>query len=480
MSEPGVLTAIAAHVVKSRPTNCHATKEADVNRASVEPSEVRQDLFAELIAEEEAAAAAASAAPIVEGRPAPLAKEIARKNIEQGSYVIFFPRGQKGTKQSGWDELATRDMNVVEQMTANDPYLNVGLVGKPDGNWYFDDDDNVLTEYENQFGKIPTRRNRSVSGGTHLIFRQNDLSRQMGNIAGKNENGEETWSARVHNKYIVAAGSSAHPNNDTSLPQKFYEVVDDVQPIEAPSILHRVLESKARCKSHEGSTSPKSSVAGIIVEGGRNNWLAAQAGGLRNRGLSFEILFAALQELNEKHCSPPLSKNEVKQLRNRIASIPAGTAYDVPMGAQSAPRPLKWPRDEKMLVDDFDEYTETSIPAFDSTVIKGVYKDIVDELTRGTTLEPQYIYSIAKTLVGAKMAGKVVFADLDVVPLNYLTLCGPTGAGKGEAWRRMLTVMKALPNQFHARLVVIADELQRRRENYQLRRFRCRVEGCLL
>lgn len=450
VSEPGVLTAIAAHVVTSGPKNCHATTEAVAERASVERSEVRQDPFAELIAEEEAAAsaqAAASAAPIIDGRPAPLAKEIARKNIEQGSYVIFFPRGQKGTKQSGWQELATRDMNVVKELTAHDPYSNVGLVGKPDGNWYFDDDDNVLMEYENQFGKIPTRRSRSVSGGTHLTFRQNDLSRGMGNISGKDENGGETWSARVHNKYIVAAGSSAHPNDEPSLPQKFYEILDEVQPAEAPEAFITFLKTKHAANPKKSA--PTAEVAGAVVEGGRNNFLAAQAAALRNRGLSLQALLVALLDLNNKYCSPPLAKSEVDAVAQSFAKYEAGTAYDVPMSmTASTPTPKIGALEivgEPLSSDDFNEFSEESIPKFNRSVIKGIYKEIVDELILATTLEPQYIYAIAKTLVGAKMAGRVTLADLDVVPLNYLTLCGPTGAGKGEAWRRMLTVMKAKP-----------------------------------
>ena len=73
------------------------------------------------------------------------------------------------------------------------------------------------------------------SGGTHLYFKHNDASRAMGNISGKGANGEETWSARVNNRYVIAPGSVAHPNNDASQALAQYRVIDRSPVIEAPS-----------------------------------------------------------------------------------------------------------------------------------------------------------------------------------------------------------------------------------------------------
>jgi hypothetical protein len=81
------------------------------------------------------------------------------------------------------------------------------------------------------------------------------------------------------------------------------------------------------------------------------------------------------------------------------------------------------------------------IPPFDPSVINGIYKRFVDVATHGTTLAPQFIYSIAKNIVGAKMAGKVRFEDLDVEPRFYTALIGETGSGKGEAWRRVFQIL---------------------------------------
>jgi hypothetical protein len=81
------------------------------------------------------------------------------------------------------------------------------------------------------------------------------------------------------------------------------------------------------------------------------------------------------------------------------------------------------------------------IPPFDPSVVNGIYKKFVDVATRGTTLAPQFVYAIAKTVVGARMAGKVKFENLDVEPRFYTALIGETGSGKGESWRRVFQIL---------------------------------------
>jgi hypothetical protein len=75
--------------------------------------------------------------------------------------------------------------------------------------------------------------------------------------------------------------------------------------------------------------------------------------------------------------------------------------------------------------------------------MRGIYREIVEATIQGTTLVPQFVYSIAKTIVGSKMAGHVEFEDLAAEPLEYLALCGAKGSGKGEAWRRVLAILEA-------------------------------------
>ena len=84
-----------------------------------------------------------------------------------------------------------------------------------------------------------------------------------------------------------------------------------------------------------------------------------------------------------------------------------------------------------------------TIPAFEPHWVTGIYKNFVEVMTRGTTLAPQFSFLAAKVVVGAKMAGKVKFENLDVEPRYYGAAIGETGSGKGEAWRRMMQILNA-------------------------------------
>lgn len=84
---------------------------------------------------------------------------------------------------------------------------------------------------------------------------------------------------------------------------------------------------------------------------------------------------------------------------------------------------------------------EDIIPPFDPSVINGIFAEIVELVTRDTTLVPQFVYANAKTIIGIKICGKVKFANLDAEPRLYTALIGETGSGKGESWRRLMDVL---------------------------------------
>jgi RepB DNA-primase from phage plasmid len=98
-----------------------------------------------------------------------------------------------------------------------------------------------------------------------------------------------------------------------------------------------------------------------------------------------------------------------------------------------------------------DENFEAAIPPFDATVINGIYAKFVELITRGTTLQPQFAYVIAKTIVGLKMAGKVKFDTIDIEPRLYAALIGETGSGKGEAYRRARKIIQPDGGLFDAK-----------------------------
>lgn len=260
--------------------------------------------------------------PSVGVTPQPDFKAIAEKMIALGGHVHPVRTGEKALTVPGWQNLATRDLAVAAKWVAEDPHANCAVVGKPDGLWLFDDDEGVLAEYESTHGPINTYRVRSVSGGTHLYFKQNDASRAMGNIGGKDEHGKETWSARVNNRYVIAPGSVAHPNNDPSQPLTQYRVIARCSVTEAPHDFIEFLKGKAGKATATSETPGVSRTEGIITpvaEGGRNNFLTSVGGSLRRAGCEYEQILAVLQRKNEERCSPPLLNAEVEAIARSIS-----------------------------------------------------------------------------------------------------------------------------------------------------------------
>ncbi|BFG72107.1 hypothetical protein PTKU46_01400 [Paraburkholderia terrae] len=63
-----------------------------------------------------------------------------------------------------------------------------------------------------------------------------------------------------------------------------------------------------------------------IAEGGRNNALASLAGTLHHRGVSAEVLSAALHAENRTRCVPPLPDSEIEAIVRSVSKYPLGRA----------------------------------------------------------------------------------------------------------------------------------------------------------
>lgn len=368
-----------------------------------------------------------------------MAEAIARKFIGMGAHVIFFPRGTKACKMNGWEVSATNDIEAALDWAAQDPYGNVGLVGKQDGIWGLDDDAGLVVEYEKTNGIIQTYGTRTVSGGRHFIFRQSAASWEMGNISIKDEQNRELLSARIDNRYVVAAGSWAYPNNDESQPLTQYTAINPAASItEAPQSLLDFIKAKdAEWKAKKSKSCTPNAEGVQVHEGGRNNYLTSRGGKLREAGASYESILLELTRMNEDDCVPPLSSEEVEAVARSVSKYKEGPP---PLELNQNGVPLLVASDASFQAT-LREETVDPIPSFDPSVINGIYKRFVEIATRGTTMAPQFVYAIAKTVVGARMAGKVRFENLDVEPRFYTALIGETGSGKGEAWRRVFQIL---------------------------------------
>jgi hypothetical protein len=369
----------------------------------------------------------------------PTAYQIAEKYIKLGGYVWFAPRGAKGCTETGWQNLATRDL-ATAKAAAGDGCKNVMLVGKRDGIWALDvDDPTILEDYEKIHGRIPSRRHRSVSGGLHLIFLPSEAAWQMGNTEEANDD-DELFSVRVDNRYVLLPGSVAYPDNDTKNPLTFYEATDQSPLTEIPLELIEFLKARISARNKvTGNKGVDASLSGPkIPHGSHDNMLFKIGCKLRQIGLEEDGITNQLVEICEKRCEnygsdyQDMCRNKARQ----ACKYPPGT--DAQLIISGSIPPLTASVNEPKTLDLSEE-----IPAFDPSVITGIYGEIVELITRGTTLDPQFAFLAAKVVIGAKMAGRVQFENLDAEPRYYGAAIAETGAGKGEAWRRMEQILNA-------------------------------------
>ncbi len=251
------------------------------------------------------------------------------------------------------------------------------------------------------------------------------------------------FSIRVDGEQCVSPGS-VHPRT-----RKQYKVISSGV-IGVPSAQEIAFWNSERTEKKAPSAAPTRERR-LLKHGQMHGAYVAEAGRLWNRGYEAEDVAEMTVRWTVANSEDSVDEDKVRKEALNVTTIykrgeapeTAALVLNQTATSQTKAGPLETTGERLSHDTDDDTYSEASIPQFDPSLMKGIYKEIVDELTRGTTLAPQFIYAIAKAIVGTLMAGKVKFEDLDVEPLTYLALCGPTGSGKGEAWRRMLKLLTA-------------------------------------
>jgi hypothetical protein len=247
-----------------------------------------------------------------------------------------------------------------------------------------------------------------------------------------NASGKHIGEIKSIGGYILAAGS-IHPDGPT------YTVIDDSNVANAPVELVDELVKNAPTKS-----SVDASVNGPKIPRGQHDTeLHRIAGKLRHLELEEEAIYTALVEICQKRCEN-FGTDYLEMCRKHAHNIckhavPTELTFtiggklpeDTVAAKPSAPSYIS--SDAKPAE---AESAEDNIPDFDRSVITGFFKKVVDLVCQGTTIPPQFAYLAAKVFVGARMAGKVTFENLDADSSYYGAAIAETGTGKGLAWRR--------------------------------------------
>jgi hypothetical protein len=231
---------------------------------------------------------------------------------EYGIPVMPVEPRDKKTVLKDWPQRATTDPVQIAEWDKENPNYNSGAVGREKGFWIFDADrfislsGQIERETKHHLDSIDTLRVQSSEGKMHLYFKHNARSESLGNFSVDDEKGE-IFSVRARNAYVVGPGS-IHPQTGLA-----YEIIakptfGDI-PV-APDWLMDWLE-----KSKRFSTKQKAKIASDdeaqIPEGGRDEFLFAEACKLRDAKVSAKVALVALKAINTNRCVPPMAESDI-------------------------------------------------------------------------------------------------------------------------------------------------------------------------
>jgi hypothetical protein len=364
----------------------------------------------------------------------------------------------------GWQDKGSTDFVQIDRWAKQYPGCNFGSIAKAViGGFYALETDSPAphAEFQKETGgrfdaKLLTK---SGEGRAHWWLRHTSESIALGNIG---QLGGDGFSLRLHNEQCVSPGS-IHPERKTQ-----YANILNGAPEPASDKLIAWLKSK---KKNAKIEEPKRDENGKIPFGMIHNFLLTELGRLRGRGYSIEGAEAALLAFSEEQCEVH-DPDHIHQMVMSTGNWKTGNPMEgvvLSGGKLAGSNPAS--TQSESVTEGFDEkkskyvraitieeYTKMVditrlyhpldegskkivIPPFDPFVMTGLAKDMTELLVRGTTLLPQFVYGIAKTVITARMAGNVILEGVSAEPTRYFTTIGETGTGKGEAWRRMLQIL---------------------------------------
>jgi putative DNA primase/helicase len=152
---------------------------------------------------------------------------LARKMAEHGVAVIPVPPKEKGCKLLDWPQLATTDINQINNWAETEPDGNYGCVCTPESVVVLDaDNPGLRSQIERTTGRdFPDTLTVRSSKGYHYYFKQTDRSRAVGN-----RNVADLFDLQSNRKYVVGAGS-IHPSGAE------YTVINSVDIVPMPDWL---------------------------------------------------------------------------------------------------------------------------------------------------------------------------------------------------------------------------------------------------
>ena len=171
------------------------------------------------------------------------AKTVARHNIR----IIPVPPREKGCKLADWPELATSDVEQIQQWEQEQPDGNYGVVCTPDTIVVLDADNPGLRSHiERQTNRdFPNTLSVGSSKGYHYYFLQTDRTRAIGNrkVGGM-------FDLQSDRKYVVGP-ASVHPSG------KRYTILNNTDIVPMPDWLAEYLDKASTPRKAKKKDTPE-------------------------------------------------------------------------------------------------------------------------------------------------------------------------------------------------------------------------------
>ena len=359
--------------------------------------------------------------------------QAAQEHAKLGIPIALLPGRQKGATSIGWQDTATTALEEISRRAASNPTMtNYALVAKaePGGFLFLDDDGGFRALFEAAgYTMLPTRKNQSCSGNFHYIYKHSEKSLQFQKEIGKsyisvlNPNGNELFSLRMNNAYVVGPGSQALNHSGVmgaytvAYPGEIIAIPDD--------LLDFAIESYNRVEKKTATDDEQP-----IFEGSRNSSLASILGKARqNLKLSKEELYALGCSINSKRCQPPLSETEVRTIAYSVGGYAiAPPAPPVRIGGKEigAVDHTQPTRPEQIEV---PKLNKPNYPVFPDWVMHGtsIYEGFVKPVCDQNSRIPYFMFLPAAALMMNYLGTKVKVENRSLIPSFFLVLIGEKG-----------------------------------------------------
>ena len=333
--------------------------------------------------------------------------EIALAHIARGHRVHpLTPKTKVPLTPHGWID-ASGDEGQVSEWWTKWPDANVGIACGPSGLCVLDCDHGLNSAEEffawrDECGLPPTltiRTGRRDSFGVQMYYAGAIPTTTWDNLHGC------SGDIKSLGGYVLAAGS-IHPVTGEQ-----YTVLCDVPIVPTPDSVRALRSSKLTTGEPDAP----------IIEN-RNVALTSIAGKLRNAGLSHAALEAALLQVNEDRCEPPMDTEEVKGIAEHVSKYPLPEPVgEIVFGKPDAPVVLK---DWRERYHTFDEMNNAPKPTF---LIEGfLQKDVITAVAAPVG---QRKTIVACNAVRSLLTGEPLFDHFAVTqqPTRVLYLCPEMG-----------------------------------------------------